>query len=319
MPDHARAKADLMSSGDPRLDRRYVYAKAAFDEGDLAGCIDLLAQTLDEAPHWAAAWFMLAQAHEAAGDLIQAVPAYQNTVACDPDGLLGADLDLARLGSAPASGADGTGYVTALFDEYAPRFDRHLRRDLHYTGPEILFSAVGQACTRMPRPLDFDRMIDLGCGTGLAAEVFQPRVRRMTGVDLSARMVALARRKRLYERLVIAELAGFLSELIPSSAELVVAADVFVYMGDLAPAITGAAAVLERAGLIAFTVQTLPEDMMRGEDIKVGHDKRFAHSPAYIHRIVEAAGLQVQVLDPASTRLDEGVPVPGLVVVASKR
>jgi predicted TPR repeat methyltransferase len=319
MPEWTKTRTDLMSSGDPRLDRRYVYAKAAFDEGDMAGCIELLAQTLDEAPHWAAAWFLIAHAHEKSGDVIRAITAYQHTAECDAEGLLGAGLDLARLGVTQAANAGSSGYVAALFDEYAPRFDRHLRRDLGYTGPEILFSAVGRACTRMPRHLTFDSMVDIGCGTGLAAEVFQPRVRRMTGVDLSARMIARARQKRLYERLDVSELTLFLSELAPFSAELVLAADVFVYMGDLAPAITRAAAVLERAGLIAFTVQTLPETMMAGEDIKVGHDKRFVHSASYVRRVLDEAGLQVELIDEASTRFDEGVPVPGLVAVASKR
>jgi predicted TPR repeat methyltransferase len=308
----------LMSSGDPRLDRRYTYAKASLDEGDNVAATDLLEQTVDEAPHWAAAWFLLAQARELSGDVTGALAAFNRTMECDADGVLGADLDIARLQPHTVQHSGNTAYVAALFDEYAPRFDRHLRRDLAYCGPEILFTAVGRVSTLMPRPLTYDHMIDLGCGTGLAAEIFQPRIKWLSGVDLSPRMVALARAKRLYKQLCTGELVQFLQQQPEKSAELVIAADVFVYMGDLASAIAGSARVLERAGLLAFTVQALDEVSHPAADILIGGDKRFSHARSYLERIIIQAGLQLQMLEPAITRMDEGKPVPGYVVVANK-
>ncbi len=43
---------------------------------------------------------------------------------------------------------------------------------------------------------------------------------------------------------------------------------------------------------------------------------RFSHSRAYVEDALAAAGFVIAELSEASTRVDAGVPVPGLVVVA---
>jgi predicted TPR repeat methyltransferase len=301
------------SSGDTRLDRRLEWARAALVDNDLTAACDILEQTLSEAPQWAAAWFLLAQARERAGDRAGAIAAYIDAALHDAKGVLGADLDLVRLGVAQPAGAGNTAYVAALFDEYAPRFDRHLREGLAYRGPEILLDAVISVCAAKRRGPSFSHMIDLGCGTGLAADVFAPHCARMSGVDLSPRMVALAETKGLYEVLETGELVAFLDRQATAGADLVLAADVLVYIGDLAPVFSAAARVLEAGGLFAVTVQASPAD-----EIALGEDKRFAHSPAYLRRITAAAGLELVLLEPAVTRHDGAKAVEGLVLVAWK-
>jgi predicted TPR repeat methyltransferase len=300
------------SSGDTRLDRRLDWARAAFAEGDLAAACDILEQTLAEAPEWAAAWFLLAQARERAGDLAGAVAAFAAAQAHDAKGVLGADLDLVRLGAAKAR-VGNTAYVAALFDEYAPRFDRHLREALAYRGPEILRDAVRRACQTTGRDARFGHVIDLGCGTGLAAEVFAADAARFSGVDISGRMVALAQGKGLYHRLETGELVAFLASQPAASADLVLAADVLVYLGDLAPVFTTSCRALCTGGLLAVTVQVSAE-----ADIMLGADKRFAHSEGYLRRITAEAGLSLVSLEPAVTRQDGDRAVAGLVLVAAK-
>ena len=101
-------------------------------------------------------------------------------------------------------------YVRTLFDQYAPRFDAALTEGLGYRGPAVLRDAIAAACTAARRPLQFDAALDLGCGTGLAGAALRPLVERLTGVDLSERMVALAREKKLYDRLETGDLVQFL-------------------------------------------------------------------------------------------------------------
>lgn len=304
--------AAAMTSGDPRIDRRYEYARAALEEGDAAGAVDILEQTVAELRNWAPAWHLLGQAREAAGDAAGAIDAYRATCAYDPEGLLGAEIDLARLDRLDARGVAQPAYVARLFDDYAHRYEKHLRRNLNYQGPEILFEAVARACVRLPRPLHFARMLDLGCGTGFAGEVFHPRCAEMAGVDLSARMVELARRKQIYARLEVGPLVGALLAERPGTLDLVVAADVFVYVGDLAEVFAAVARALGRQGVFAFTVQRLELG-----DVVVGPDKRFAHSEAYLRRTLAAAGLVPLLCEAATPRFEAGDPVPGLAVVAA--
>lgn len=57
-------------------------------------------------------------------------------------------------------------------------------------------------------------------------------------------MLAQARAKGCYDRLVAAELGAFLNDEPAESADLCLAADVFIYCADLAPILAGIARVL---------------------------------------------------------------------------
>jgi predicted TPR repeat methyltransferase len=97
------------------------------------------------------------------------------------------------------------------------------------------------------------------------------------------------------------------------SADLVIAADVFVYLGDLAPCFHQSARVLKPGGLLAFTVQS-----HQGEGITVGQDRRFAHAEGWVREALVEAGLKPVVVEQQSTRIDRGEPVPGLLIIAER-
>jgi predicted TPR repeat methyltransferase len=177
----------------------------------------------------------------------------------------------------------------------------------------VLREAIAEACTAAGRPLRFDAALDLGCGTGLAGAALRPLVDTLAGVDLSERMVALAREKKLYDRLEIGDLMQFLHAEAREQRRyaLIVAADVFAYVAWLPPVVAAAAQVLAPGGLIAFTVETHP-----GDDVILGEKLRYAHSATHVRAAVAGAGLTLVALTEASTRSEASVPVPGLVVVA---
>lgn len=305
------------SSGDLLADRRYDYAMAARRDGDLAASADLIAQALEIAPGWAAGWFALGEVERDRGHREAAIAAFRAAADHDLKDALGARLMLARLGVDTGDGGElaamSPAYVATLFDQYAPRFDWALREKLAYRGPEILVEAVGRATAAAGRPFRFRRMFDLGCGTGLAAEAFAPHADAIDGVDLSARMVEIARAKRLYASLEAGDLTAFLDGRAAGAADLVVAADVFVYCADLKPVLAAAARALEPQGLIAFTVETHD-----GEGVVLGAGLRYGHARAHLETLLAAAPFRVLVLEPASSRHEGGRPVPGLVAVAAR-
>lgn len=301
------------SSGDLLADRRYAWGAGALAERDFAAASDLFRQAIEIAPGWAPAHVALGDALMGLGDRKGARAAWAEAVRLDSAGVLGAELKIAALGAGEGPPAAPRAYVRALFDEYAPRFDAHLREKLAYRGPELLLGAIERACGAAHRPFRFDRALDLGCGTGLMAAALAKRVASMGGCDLSPAMIDAARAAGAYDELRVADVVDYLAAQEPLSCDLVVAADVFVYIGDLDPAFAGARRALRPGGLFAFTVQS-----GEGADWAVGADLRYAHSRRYVARLAAAHGFAMSVLEDASTRKDAGRDVPGLVAVLSR-
>ena len=297
------------SSGDLIADRRYERARDFAASGDLAAAVDLMEQALELAPGFAAAWFALGEIRLGAGDRGGAIAAFEQALAADPADRHGAGLHLARLGARPDAPMSRS-YVCHLFDQYASRFDEALTIGLCYRGPQLLHERI--VALRGPA-MRFARMLDLGCGTGLAGAAFRPHCDVLAGVDLSANMVDIARRKAIYDELSVADMTEWLATQPESSADLIIAADAFVYLADLAPICRAAARVLRPDGLFAFTVET-----HRGAGVVLGEKLRYAHGSDHVHAALHATGLVALVFDAVSTRTETSVPVPGLMVVAAR-
>ena len=313
VPPGILRKAAMVStfhaSGDLLADRRYAYAAASLAEGDFAAAADLAEQTLELAPRFAPAWALLGRARMKLGEVEAAAGALRQALEIEPDDILGVRLDLVRLGHELPGGAMTAGYVRALFDQYADRFDTHLVEGLGYCGPAVIMAALG----RVAPDRRFARALDLGCGTGLMGEALRPRVEELLGCDLSPAMVEKARVRGVYDELAVADLVAFLADEPEASADLAVAADVLVYIGDLAPVLRASARALRTGGLFAFTVQA-----HEGEGWVLGEDARYAHGESALREGAAGAGFTVAHLAGVSTRRDRGRDVPGIVVVLTR-
>ena len=301
----------FLSSGDILADRRYDYAIGYAERGDDAAAADLLTQALELAPRFASAWFRLGEVRTRLGERDAAVAAFRAALAADPADRNGAALHLVRLGAADTAAAMSPSYVRALFDQYAARFDDALAT-LSYPAPALLRESVETVSGgAMPR---FGAMLDLGCGTGLAGVAFRPHVDWLVGVDLAPKMVEEARRKGLYDKLAVGDIVEFLGAQEEGAFHLVIAADVFVYLAALAPVCIAVARVLAPGGLFAFSVETHADD-----GVILGEKLRYAHGRPYVRAALEGAGLLVRQMTSVSTRTENNVPVPGLLLVVQKR
>ena len=300
----------FVSSGNPAADQHYGSALQRVARGDLVGAADVLAQTVQLAPAFATAWFALGAIRDGLGDRAGAIAAWQTARDADPEDYHGARLQLARLGAGETTPAMTAAYVRRLFDQQAASFDETLQR-LDYRGPAALLDAVRSVAGR---GLRIGCMLDLGCGTGLGGAAFRPYVDWLVGVDISPAMVAKARAKGLYDRLAVLDLQHFLQAEAQSGAQydLVVAADVFVYVSDLVPITAAATRVLAPDGLFAFTVETQSSD-----GVVLQQTLRYAHGATHVRTAIADAGLNLAGLNHAVTRKEKGTPVPSLVVVAS--
>jgi predicted TPR repeat methyltransferase len=274
--------------------------------------MEILEQVVEAAPGFAAAWFALGELREAQGDRARAVAAFTAAAAADVGDRQGARLHLGRLGAGDMSPAMLTEHVRRTFDEHAAGFEESLRR-LDYRGPQLLLAAVLAAAGAAGRAPRFRSMLDLGCGTGLAGAAFRPEVDCLSGIDLSSAMLDEARRKGIYDRLAVGELMAFLAAQAGDGTrhDLVVAADVFVYLSDLAPAASAVARVLAPGGLFAFTVET-----HGGRGAFLRPTLRYAHGSAHVCSAIADAGLDLSYLGEVATRSEKGEPVRGLLAVA---
>jgi predicted TPR repeat methyltransferase len=126
-------------------------------------------------------------------------------------------------------------------------------------------------------------------------------------------MLTQARAKKIYDRLAEAEVVAFLKAEASAAYDLVLAADVFMYLDDLAPVLKAAMGAMAPGGMVAFSVET-----HEGDGVMLRDTLRYAHSVAHVRGALAEAGLTPVSLDSASTRTEKGVPVPGLIVVAGK-
>lgn len=195
--------------------------------------------------------------------------------------------------------------VTELFDRYAPRFDQHLQEKLGYQVPERLARAV--ADTRPSKPLD---VLDLGCGTGLCGPLLRPMAGLLCGVDLSPAMIEKAKARGVYDRLETGELIDAMQRW-PRSFDLLVAADVLIYVGDLAPVFEATSVCLRPGGLLAFSVEA-----GSGERYQL-HPKtlRFTHSRPYIQRLTTIFGFREESFGEMTARVEANKPVPAYLFV----
>jgi predicted TPR repeat methyltransferase len=303
----------FVSSGDLVADRRYKWALDHAARGDFSGAADILAQTLELAPGFATAWFALGAIRDRLGERGAAIAAFESARRLDPDDYHGARLQLARLGAGDPVPAMTRTYVRRLFDQYAERYDGALLEHLRYRAPDLLRDAVEQIVHQAQRPMRFAAMLDLGCGTGLAGAAFRPLVDRLVGIDLSPAMIARAEAKKIYDRLEAADIAHALDEEVAhgTAYQLVLAADVFVYLNDLAPIAVRVARVLAPDGVFAFTVET-----HGGDGVKLLPTLRYAHGETYVRGVLRDAALTVMRLEREAVRSEKGVPVDSLIVVA---
>jgi len=321
---------------------------AAGTWNNLAGLLRRL-RRLDEAEHAARrsvavaaddpyAWFTLARVLIEAGDVHEGLQAHARGVALAPREQIGREEVLRSLailghrdeaaalweewlqehpddpialhhlaacsGSPPPHAARA--YVEGLFDSFASSFDAKLAK-LGYRAPELV---VGVLAASLGGRDDWGAVADLGCGTGLVGMLLRPHARGLVGVDLSQAMLERARQRGVYDALVHADLQSFLVDE-PHTFDVVVAADVLCYFGVLDEVLAAAGAALRPGGVMAFTVEALPDE---DGDWTLAVTGRYAHSPRYVAAAL--AGFDELTIDPCTVRMEAGLPVPGLLVCA---
>jgi len=244
----------------------------------------------------------------ASGRIEEATEIYKRWLALFPDDPRARHFVASCTGEAvPGRAPDD--YVRAEFDAFAATFDDSLTR-LEYRAPALVAEEVARVFGTQSS-LD---VLDAGCGTGLCGPLLRPFARHLAGVDLSAPMIDLARKRQVYDALVVGELTAYLRGHA-AACDLIVSADTLVYFGELGEVIAAAAGALRPAGGLVFTVERAA-DGVAPAGYRINPHGRYSHAHGYLLRILGEAGFVDAVATQVSLRKEASKWVDGYRVSA---
>lgn len=275
--------------------------------GDVDTSLHLLQQCIEKNPNLAALHFYAGEMLCRKGNHDAAIMAYARALTLDPADAYGASIKLYLLAAHPQSTTLPLEYIRRLFDQYAQSFENCLLGNLDYKSPALVADAVKAQGQR------WERMLDLGCGTGLSAVPLRTHTGFIEGVDVSAGMLQKAKEKKIYDVLHETEITAFLKST-KNYYDLVLCVDVLIYVGQCLDLFHDIAAVLTPNGLFAFTIQT-----SKTEEVVLGGDHRYSHNKPYIAQCLEQAGLEIRSCADAVLRQEQGLPVEGMIFVCRKK
>ena len=253
---------------------------------------------------------LMALAHIKLGELDKATAIFQEWVSAEPDNPIALHMLASCTGQRVPSRASDA-FVERTFDAFAESFDEKLKY-LSYRAPQLVAALLQDSGVPPSRSW---HVLDAGCGTGLCGPLVATYARRLVGVDLSAKMMEQARDRNVYDELIKGELTAFLQQQEPGEYDLIVSADTLVYFGALEAVLSAAAAALRLNGMLIFTLEENAEP--DGGPYRLETHGRYSHRQTYVERLLRDVGLRPQIVR-AELRMESGVPVPGLVVRATK-
>jgi predicted TPR repeat methyltransferase len=268
-----------------------------------AGRLHEALATYDQGGDLAEAWLGRALTLKHLQRLDEAVIAYRQALAKGGDAEV-IEFSLASLGAAQTPVAAPKRLISSVYDQHSDHYDSHMIGTLKYRISDFLFDELAR---HLPsQALD---ILDLGCGTGLMGTRLRPLARTLTGVDLSPKMLEIARRRQIYDNLACGELIEFL-QTRDKKFDLVVAADVFVYFGDLSSVFHEVRTALRGSGLFGFSIEASEE-----HEFVLRPNLRYAHSRAHIQRRAQDHGFVVQTIEPRVLRQEGGDDAAGYLAV----
>ncbi len=192
-------------------------------------------------------------------------------------------------------------YLQSLFDQYAQYYDQHLTQCLEYRVPQQMLKLVESILNPVAHSLT---IVDLGCGTGLIGSLFKPFAKHLVGVDISEKMITLAQYKNLYDQLIHADIETTIQEF--KNVDLIIAADVFSYIGDLTHILSKCHTALKRGGYLLFSVEkTVIEPFILQKNM------RYAHTKTHIESLAKLLEYEIIECENVVLRTQQKKPVEG--------
>ena len=271
--------------------------------GELEAALELYKQALNIEPNCAETYENIGLAFLEMGNTEVASAAYQQSLNIKPDNVSAQYLFAALTGQQTASAPNE--YIEELFDRYAAKFDFNLVDKLEYKTPNL----IAEIILKLKSGAELGSVLDLGCGTGLAAVALSGLCQNIEGIDLSRKMLRQADQKNVYDKLSHTGIVEYLSEAA-LDFDLFIAADVFVYVGELSEVFRLIKSRNNRKGWLAFSTEHTEK---KGFSLEVS--ARYSHSKSYIESLCAEFDYQVLHFSKANLRKEKGEFLTGGIYV----
>lgn len=298
-----------------RADLREAAIRAALRSDDPARAENLATAALAAGLASASIFRFLAEAAVAQGRGGEGAKWLAEALKLDP-----ADAALRHMaaasGAMPAPERAPPKGVRARFETLAPGF----ARTMIAAGDRVpgLIRAAVLAHVKLPPSGKLGPVLDLGCGSGMAAIALSDlSLGPFIGLDLSPAMLAAAREWGLYADLVEADLADFLVA-DEGGFPLILAADVLTWFGPLGPVFSAVERRLAAGGRFILSLEAMPAERLDTRGWELRPDGSYAHAAALCEGSAKDAGLRVIALRPETLRIENGMPVAGLLAVLAR-
>ncbi|GMF13764.1 unnamed protein product [Phytophthora lilii] len=234
---------------------------------------------------------------------------------------------LATLEGATTTRTAAPAYVAEVFNELADSFEEKLVAHLEYRVPWQLVEALQKLSPAGFVPKDSTMkpdwvVADVGCGTGLCGRLLRPHV------DISPLMIEKTRAEGSYDELQTADIVPFLESCADESLDLIISADVWIYVGALEKVFELSARKLRSStGWMAFSIELLPPSITKDSEgdanetsvgFRLAPSGRFQHSHEYITSLASRSGFTVAENQDVSVRKESGEPIPGRIYLLQR-
>lgn len=288
-------------------DIRYNLGCCYRDAGEIEQARSIFGKLVKMVPDYLPALNNLAYLYHLAGEYDQARKVYEQILELDPDHASAQYMYSVLIGS-PVD-VPPQEYIRSLFDHYSETFEKNLIEDLEYNlylDLRVQFDSIEQ------KKRIFGHALDLGCGTGLAGEAFRTACVDLSGVDLSEKMIEQAEAKQIYDTLHVDEIVAFLHNS-KTVYDLLIAADVLIYRGDLHPLFEAAARRSSPDALFCLSTEKTDNN-----DWVLQPTGRYAHHPDYVRKTAGDNGWIELLSVEADTRREGDSWIRGTLFVLTR-
>lgn len=238
----------------------------------------------------------------------KAITCFQKAIQLDPENYSAKHLLAALTGQLTKTAPRK--YVVDLFNHYAKKYDNHLVEELEFRVPKLLLESVNGV---VGEKKVFERAMDLGCGTGLSGVTFNKICRNLDGIDLSSKMLAKAREKRIYDDLQIGDIVELLDKS-EKKYDLFIASDVFIYVGELNPIFEAIRNHAKEGAYFVFSTETA-----KSSEYVLRPTGRYAHNYAYIQKVAQRHHFSMQAFQTTGIRKEKQRWIEGNLFVFQYR
>ena len=246
-----------------------------FSKGLIPDAIDVLTTLIKDSPNDALLFNMTGGCYASKGRTDLAIKFYERALVLKPDYAIPQHMLNSLQGI--TSIRPPQEYVKNLFDDYAERFDTSLLDQLQYKLPFLIKEIILKIDATRTK---FDKVIDLGCGTGLAAAGLSGICNNLTGIDISVNMASKAKNLGIYDNLIVGDIVEILSST-EEKYDLFIALDVLIYIGEVESIFNAVKKCCNKNALFIFSIE-----IQEGHDYSLLKSSRYAHSENYILNII---------------------------------